>query len=305
MNPSLKAFIRYEQVRNRLPVDNFKKPHLSQKIEGILEIADDFDTFFFDAYGVLNIGDEAIPSSVPVIKELQKIGKNCLVLSNAAGFTHNSYQAKYLNYGFDFSLENIIISRDALIAELRDNADKSKTYGFITKNERQDDLFNLGLKTIHQDEKGFWDSDVFLFLGSMDWDWDLQKRWLEELNKNPRPILLGNADLISPKGGEEVLEAASFVLNLEDKIFKNTKVFGKPYPAIYEAGVRELKRQGKSFNPERTLMVGDTLHTDILGGNSFGIKTALVIGYGFFNGLDWQEFAQLADIYPDFVMKGI
>ena len=304
MQPSLKAFIRYEQVRNRLPKDNFNKEHKSLNISGLLEIADDFDTFFFDAYGVLNVGDEAIAASVPVVKELQKMGKNCFVLSNAAGFTHNSYQAKYLNYGFDFSLENIIISRDALIEELK-NADKSKTYGFITRNEKQDDLFNLGLKTIHQDEKGFWDSDIFLFLGSMGWNWDLQKKWLEELNKNPRPILLGNADLISPKGGEEVLEAASFVLNLEDKIFKNTKVFGKPYPAIYEAGVRELKRQGKVFKPERTLMIGDTLHTDILGGNSFGIKTALVIGYGFFNGLDWREFADLSAIYPDFVMQSI
>lgn len=305
MHPSLKAFIKYEQARARLPEDKFNYPKKSLEVSGILELADDFDTFFFDAYGVLNIGDEAIPKAPEVIKELQKMGKTCLVLSNAAAFTHDSYQAKYLRYGYDFANENIIVSRDALINELKLNPAPSKTYGYITKNEKQDDLLELGLKTIHQDEAAFWDSDIFLFLGSMNWDWDLQKRWVAELTKNPRPILLGNADLISPKGDIENLEAASFVLNLPEPIFKNVQVFGKPYAGIYEAGVRELQRQGKVFNPQKTLMVGDTLHTDILGGNSFGIKTALVIGYGFFNGLDWLEFAQLADIYPDFVMKGI
>jgi hypothetical protein len=30
-------------------------------------------------------------------------------------------------------------------------------------------------------------------------------------------------------------------------------------------------------------MVGDTLHTDILGGNAAGFRTALIAGYGFFD----------------------
>ena len=59
------------------------------------------------------------------------------------------------------------------------------------------------------------------------------------------------------------------------------------------------------FNCERTLMIGDTLHTDILGGNSFGIKTALAVNYGFFKGLDYNKAILDSQIQADFILETI
>ena len=38
-------------------------------------------------------------------------------------------------------------------------------------------------------------------------------------------------------------------------------------------------------------MVGDTLHTDVLGGAAYGIKTALVTDHGLFSGYDYTKFS--------------
>jgi len=51
-------------------------------------------------------------------------------------------------------------------------------------------------------------------------------------------------------------------------------------------------------------MVGDTLHTDILGGQSMGFKTLLVES-GIFMGQDSVSWMQKTGITPDFVAPTI
>lgn len=75
--------------------------------------------------------------------------------------------------------------------------------------------------------------------------------------------------------------------------------FGKPFPAIYELALTRL-----SPRPERrrVLMVGDTLHTDVLGGRTMGFATALVTGYGPIGGANAFEAIRRSSIVPDYVV---
>ena len=52
-------------------------------------------------------------------------------------------------------------------------------------------------------------------------------------------------------------------------------------------------------------MVGDTLHTDVLGGAAYGIKTALVTDHGLFSGYDYAKFIHKTQIVPDFIIPTI
>jgi ribonucleotide monophosphatase NagD (HAD superfamily) len=52
-------------------------------------------------------------------------------------------------------------------------------------------------------------------------------------------------------------------------------------------------------------MVGDTLHTDILGGAQAGFATALVTGYGSLTGLDVTDAIAQAGLSPDFIVPNI
>ena len=51
-------------------------------------------------------------------------------------------------------------------------------------------------------------------------------------------------------------------------------------------------------------MVGDTLRTDILGGNKFGVKTMLVLS-GNTREDNYEAQIQSTGIIPDFVCKSI
>jgi ribonucleotide monophosphatase NagD (HAD superfamily) len=52
-------------------------------------------------------------------------------------------------------------------------------------------------------------------------------------------------------------------------------------------------------------MVGDSLHTDILGGAAYGVKTVLVTEHGLFSGFDCRQFIMETKIVPDFIIPTI
>ncbi len=71
---------------------------------------------------------------------------------------------------------------------------------------------------------------------------------------------------------------------------------GKPFPAIYAL----MRARHPEVPLERVLCVGDTLHTDILGGRAAGCRT-LLIEDGFCRGQDALALAAESGIWPDFI----
>jgi ribonucleotide monophosphatase NagD (HAD superfamily) len=53
--------------------------------------------------------------------------------------------------------------------------------------------------------------------------------------------------------------------------------FGKPDSQIFMFAWEYIIQQNPGMTKKDILMVGDTLHTDILGGNKFGLDTVLVL----------------------------
>jgi ribonucleotide monophosphatase NagD (HAD superfamily) len=51
-------------------------------------------------------------------------------------------------------------------------------------------------------------------------------------------------------------------------------------------------------------MVGDTLHTDILGANNIGIKSILMTKYGLFRNQNVAKMIKKTGIIPDFIVEG-
>jgi predicted HAD superfamily phosphohydrolase YqeG len=52
-------------------------------------------------------------------------------------------------------------------------------------------------------------------------------------------------------------------------------------------------------------MVGDTLHTDVLGGAAAGCRSVLVTDHGLFAGHDAARFISASGIRPDFIVPSI
>jgi ribonucleotide monophosphatase NagD (HAD superfamily) len=64
---------------------------------------------------------------------------------------------------------------------------------------------------------------------------------------------------------------------IENIVGKEFIRFGKPDAQMFIFAYEHALREGSPVQKNEILMVGDTLTTDIIGGNKFGLDTALVL----------------------------
>ena len=289
------AFLEYESVRHRLPA--VSEIGQGTYLSNLEDLIDKIDIFLLDAFGVLNIGNTAIKGVPERILKLQKIGKRIIVVSNAGGFPHSLLMKKYVDLGYNFDTEDVITSRKALLRGLLKLP--TQRYGLMaTESLGRTDLENIDITYLSEDIAEYDNSDAFLLLGSAVWTEERQGMLLDSLMRRPRPIYVGNPDIVAPHEGGFSVEPGSFAHRIANATGISPIFFGKPFGNIFDLAFERLG----DFNPERTVMVGDSLHTDILGGHTAGIKTALIAGHGFFAGQDINKPIDISGIKPDFIL---
>jgi ribonucleotide monophosphatase NagD (HAD superfamily) len=92
------------------------------------------------------------------------------------------------------------------------------------------------------------------------------------------PMVCANPDSLVPVGNVLGICAGAFAQYYETQ---GGDVFwhGKPFKPIYDELFAELESKGGGpIDPERTLALGDGLHTDIAGAARVGIESAFVTG---------------------------
>ena len=229
---------------------------------------------------------------------LQKAGKRVLVVSNAAGYPHSFLMNKYQKLGYDFADEDVITSRKALIHGLKSEPD---FHMGIMANEQlgRADLEGLNITFLGDDPMNYDNVDAFLMIGSAVWTEDRQAMLEASIAANPRPVYVGNPDIVAPRETGFSTEPGAFAHRLADRTGVSPQFFGKPFGTIFDLAIARLD----TFDPARTLMVGDSLHTDILGGQCAGTKTALISDYGFFANADVNQYIEKSGIYPDYILE--
>ncbi|MGB1033566.1 MAG: HAD-IIA family hydrolase [Primorskyibacter sp.] len=289
------AFEAYERVRHRLPA--VTRAAACRRCPNLDAIADDMDVFLLDAFGVLNIGETAIPDVPERVARLQKAGKRVLVVSNAAGYPHANLMQKYQRLGYDFDPEDVITSRKATLAGLEDMP--PTRWGLMaTESLGRADLEHLDITYLAEDPAAYDVAEGFILMGSAVWTEQRQALLEAALIRHPRPVIVGNPDIVAPREDGFSTEPGSYAHRVGDATGVAPQFFGKPFQTIFDLAFARLG----SFDPERTVMVGDSLHTDILGGQAAGVKSALIAGYGFFAGHDSDGPIMASGIQPDYIL---
>ncbi|MFU8881951.1 MAG: HAD-IIA family hydrolase [Rhodobacterales bacterium] len=294
------AFDAYQSVRHRLPQTH--GPAGSDSADDLLALRDRFDIFLLDAFGVLNVGETAIPGAADHVAALQAAGKHVMVVSNAAGYPKRFLLARLQRLGFAFGPDQVLSSRDVLLAALPQQAPCH--WGLMAEARYGLEELDGMTATLLADDPAAYDAaQGFAFLGSGSWTAARQRLLTDSLRRNPRPVLVGNPDLVAPREGGLSLEPGYFAHQLADETGLKPVFFGKPYPAIFDMALaRARKARPDVTDPARIVMVGDTLHTDILGGAAAGLKTALITGYGALRGMDVAAAIHTAGIVPDIIL---
>jgi glycerol 3-phosphatase-2 len=294
LSDAVSAFARYEAIRPRLPQARF--PARSLMLGSLDEVADHVDGFLLDAFGVLNVGETAIPGAVARMSSLRARGKRLAVLTNAASYTRTQLLAKYHRLGFDFTADEVVASRDVAVARLQAIAPGATWATIAAVGDSFADI-PARLVDALADPTAFDSADGILFLSTARWSVDLQRRLIAALDRRPRPLVIANPDLVAPREDGLTLEPGLFGHDLLDAVATDVHWFGKPFGEAFAEGIART-----GLAPDRLAMVGDTLHTDVLGGAAAGCRSVLVTDHGLFAGRDTAPFIAASGIVPDFII---
>lgn len=297
------AFDQYQGLRSQLP-QAAPRRQAPQRVASLEPLTYMFDAFVFDAFGVLNTGPAVIPGALERLASLQATGKPVLVLSNAATASQQGLTAKYRGMGFDLTEHQIICSRWLLEDALSQEVPGTDLWGVIAPpHSGTHSLPGITQKPVRPgiSDRELDDFDGFIFLSSEDWNETLQAQLTASLSRRNRPLKVANPDLVAPRGDCLTLEPGYFSHKLREATGVNPEFFGKPYAPAFAAALDRLD----GIPANRVLMVGDTLHTDILGAEAAGMATLLVSDHGSLKGIDIDSCIRQSGLSPDFIAPSI
>ncbi len=296
---SIQTIKMYEALSLIMPN---QKSGANIKKKSLMDVIDSFDGFILDGFGVINLGNKLIEGVLKFLIEAKKKKKHILILTN--GSTNPSIQTakKYKNWNLPINLNQVISPRDALEKEIAANAIEAPV-AFLGN-----DVTPLKLNKDIKITKNFHHAETFIFLGSRRWSEREHCDLVNELIKKKRNIFVANPDISAPHGKFFSPEPGYWSLRLmkeaklESKFFK---WFGKPHYPVFDYAMKKLNSLSeKKIDQKNIAMIGDTLHTDVLGANSYGFKSILLTNYGLMNNLNVDKIIKNNAIYPDLQVKG-
>jgi len=120
------------------------------------------------------------------------------------------------------------------------------------------------------------------------------------IRKKPIPVIVANTDRAYPLSASNVsIAIGGIAAMIESVVGKQFIRFGKPDSQMFMFAY-DLIREYRQISKSDIVMVGDTLNTDILGGNKFGLDTVLVLT-GNTLAKDYEGRITAAGIVPTYV----
>ena len=286
----------YERARLPAPARQGR----AEPAANLLALADRYDAFILDGYGVINVGPEPIPGIGDTIRTLRAAGREVMVLTNGAGRPSRATARRYAGWGLDMPERLVVSSRDALEASLAMRP-RPGLWGVMALPDSELETLPVETALLEDDEAVYRRVDGFIFIRSGGWGTARHLLLAQALRESPRPVLVANPDVSAPYPGRRLsAEPGYWALRIEEETGVRCEPYGKPFAPAFELALSRLGVAGT--RRERVAMVGDGLHTDILGGLAAGLGTVLVTDHGLLKGLDWEARAARAGIFPDYVV---
>ena len=232
-------------------------------LNGLQSIADNYDLFYIDLWGVVHNGINLHKNAIAVLNELLKKKKMFVLLTNAPR-PNKTVQNFLKKMGMDKLLrEHVFTSGEAALNYLKKTLSSKKFYHIGPP--RDFDLFYLFEKNNCRDIN---ESDYLLCTGLFDdhsQNLTYYKILLEKhINKK---MICTNPDLIVDRGEVRELCAGSVAIVFE-KMGGEVIYFGKPHSEVYNQSIDN--------NNKKILAIGDNLNTDIRGANLLNYDSLLI-----------------------------
>jgi HAD superfamily hydrolase (TIGR01459 family) len=246
-------------------------------LEGIEAIADRYDGFIIDLWGVIHDGTTLYPGVLRALTALQRRGRQVCFLSNAPRRLAAA-MAKLQALGVDRRLYHAIhTSGEAAYEALlyRNDPWHAKLGNRLLHlgPPRDADIYQdtPGLIRVERPDQ----ADFILNTGPDDDDETIEDyaALLRQCQGLGLPMLCANPDRTVMAGGRAVICAGALAAYYE-ALGGDVRAHGKPYAAVYQRCQSLFGIDEKS----RLCAIGDNMATDIAGAAGFGIDSILVTG---------------------------
>lgn len=252
-----------------------------KRIENFKSIIDKYDIIFFDAFGVIKTYQGLMPGIEKTFEYLLAQGKEYYIVTNDASRSPAQLADSYHRNGLSVITADRIISSGMLTKEYLDLKVDDGIVAFLGTPESSHYIESSGLHTLpvrEIDSSNIDKVNALAFLDDEGFDWctDLNKT-VNILRKRTIPVIVANTDRAYPVSIHDVgIAIGGIAAMIESIIGKQFIRFGKPDSQMFMFAY-DMIREYRPITKKQIVMVGDTLQTDILGGNKFGFDTVLVL----------------------------
>lgn len=272
------------------------------------EIAKKYKVIMLDSYGVLKNHKGLIDGVQKTLEFIREEDKTFRVLTNDASRSPQEQVDKYVELGLPGIELHEMITSGMMAKQFLEQKITNGKIAYLGTESSADYILQSGLEHIavsKVDLDDIEDISAFVFLDDegFDWNTDINKT-VNLLRRKNMPVILANSDRFYPVSKHDVAVATGGIAKLvESMLGKKFLHFGKPDSQMFMYAYEQMVEQGP-INKEDILMVGDTLQTDILGGNKFGVKTMLVLS-GNTREENAESLIKSTGIIPDYICKSI
>ncbi|MER9307324.1 TIGR01459 family HAD-type hydrolase [Mesorhizobium sp. M0293] len=270
-----------------------------ERLEGIGPLAERYDVFLLDQFGVLHDGTRPYPDAVAALSALKRAGKTVVLISNS-GKRAQPNESRLMKLGFEpGSWDHFVSSGEVAWRSFNDMAESGKLRPgtkclLISRDDDRSAIEGLPFVLT-----GTGDNAELVLISASEgdrYDLDHYRRLLAPAAARRVPCFCTNPDRImltavGPRYG------AGEIADLYESLGGNVIRIGKPYKAIFDAAL------ALAGEPERhgVVCVGDSVEHDISGGNSAGIATALVLSGILADTSDLAAVFDEQQAWPDYI----
>ena len=226
-----------------------------------------YDGYIFDLDGTIYLGDQLLPAAAELLATLRAEGRRIAFLSNNPTRTREQYVTKLRALGLEAELGEVINSSHVMVEWLREHA-PGATLFVCGETPLITELAAAGFPLSEQA------GQIDIVVASFDRSFTYHKLQVafDAIRAGAR-LVATNPDRFCPVPGGGEPDAAAIIAAIEACTNTRCEVnVGKPSPIMARTVSALLQ-----LPPERCIMVGDRLMTDIAMGAQAGMATLLVL----------------------------
>lgn len=250
-------------------------------------------TFLLDMDGVLWRGDRPIEGASRFFKTLAERGLMYGLLTNNSSLTIQMYQKRLEEFGLDVPSRRIFTSASVTADYLSKRFQSNSRIYVVGEDGLKATIREAGFEVHDETESDVPDLVEAVVVG-IDWHVTYGK-----LAMASRLVLKGaafigtNPDRSFPTADSLIPGAGALLAAVEATTDVPPSVIGKPNSAMFQVALDRL-----GVETSTTVMVGDRLETDILGGQQAGLRTIVVL-----SGVTSPEMLTISNIHPNWVFE--